>query len=107
MKLRVGDTVEVISGKDRGKRGKIEYLIPKENLVVVEKINRWKKHLKKTRQHPQGGIVEISRPIRSANAMIVCPHCGKLTRVKTQLSKDAKLRLCKKCHKTLDAEKKR
>ena len=107
MKLRVGDTVEVIAGKDRGKRGKIEHLFIKEGSIAVEKVNHWKKHLKPTKQHPQGGIVEISRPVPAANVMIVCSHCGKLTRVSMRLVGSTKVRVCKRCGKALDEEKKR
>ena len=107
MRLRVGDTVQVMAGKDRGKRGKIEHVILREEAVVVEKVNRWKKHLKPTRRYPQGGIIEISRPIRAANVMVVCSHCGKLTRVGSRLVGDRKLRICKRCGKAIDEGKTR
>lgn len=107
MKLRVGDTVQVISGKDRGKRGKVERLFIKEGSAAVEKVSRWKKHIKPTRKYPQGGIIEISRSVPTSNIMIVCPHCGKLTRVGIRIVGDHKLRICKQCGKSLDEENKR
>ena len=107
MKLRIGDTVQVLAGKDRGKRGKIERVFPQKGVVVVEKVGRAKKHLRPTRQFPQGGIIEVTRPLPAANVMVVCPHCGKLTRVAYMTMADKKLRVCKHCHKALDEEKKR
>jgi len=107
MKLRVGDLVEVMTGKDRGKRGKIEHLFLKESSVAVEKVNRFKKHLKPTRRYPQGGIVEVSRPLPASNVMVVCPHCSKLTRVGITIAGDKKMRTCKKCGKALEEGKRK
>lgn len=107
MRLKVGDTVQVISGKDRGKRGKIERVFPQRQAVVVEKVGRAKKHIKPTRQFPQGGIIDVARPLPAAKVMIVCPHCGKLTRIFYKMVGDKKLRVCKRCHKALDEKESR
>jgi large subunit ribosomal protein L24 len=105
MKVRVGDTVEVMVGKDRGRKGKIERVFPAEASVVVEKVNRVKRHLRKTRQHPQGGITEVTRPVPVANVMVLCPHCSRRTRVSMKLVGDRKVRLCRRCGKALDEKK--
>lgn len=107
MKLKIGDTVQVISGQDRGKRGKIEHLFPAKEAVIVEKVHRIKKHLKASRQFPKGGIIDMVRPVPTANVMIVCPHCGKLTRVGNKKVGDKKLRVCRLCGKSLDEVKKK
>lgn len=105
MKLRLGDTVEVMVGKDRGRRGRIEQVFPRQNLISVEKVNRFKKHLKPTRRHPRGGIVEIMRPISAANVMVVCSHCERRVRIGMKLVGEKTIRVCKRCGKALDENK--
>jgi large subunit ribosomal protein L24 len=102
MKLKVGDTVTVIAGAQRGRQGKIERVLPHQQAVVVEKVGRVKKHLKPTRRYPRGGIVEVARPIPAANVMVVCPHCGRPTRVAIRITAEKKVRVCKRCGKSLD-----
>jgi large subunit ribosomal protein L24 len=102
MRVKTGDTVEVIAGKDKGKRGKILRAIPKESRVVVEKVNLVKRHLKQTPQNP-GGIVTMEAPIHVSNVMIVCSACKKATRIgMTVQPEGGKFRTCKRCGQPLD-----
>jgi large subunit ribosomal protein L24 len=103
MRVKTGDTVEVITGKDSGKRGTILRAIPREQRVVVEKVNLVKRHTKPNQQLPQGGIVTKEAPIHVSNVMIVCRHCKKRTRVgMTFNAQGVKQRTCKKCGEPLD-----
>ncbi|MFH1577638.1 MAG: 50S ribosomal protein L24 [Candidatus Omnitrophota bacterium] len=98
LRIKRNDTVKVISGKDKGKKGKILHLFPGNKSVIVEGINLVKKHRRKTQQDQQGGIAEIPSPISTSNLMLVCKSCNQKTRVKFIISADrAKSRLCKKC----------
>ena len=102
--LRKGDQVKVMSGRDRGKTGRVLSVYPKRNAVVVEHANMIKRH---TRPNPakniKGGIVEKEAPIQVSNVMIVCPSCGKHTRVgHTQLPDGSRARSCRRCATTLD-----
>ena len=97
-KIRRNDTVQVIAGKDRGKKGKILQLFPKDNRAIVEGINLVKKHQRKTQQNQQGGITQIPLPIHLANLMIICKNCNKPTRAGfTTLKDGTKSRICRKC----------
>jgi large subunit ribosomal protein L24 len=98
-KLRLGDEVRVLRGRDRGKSGKIIAILPSEGRVVVEKLNRVKQSLKKSRAHPAGGIVEKESPLSRSNVLIVCPSCKKVTRVGIKLAGKEKVRVCKNCGK--------
>jgi large subunit ribosomal protein L24 len=98
MSIKKGDVVIILAGKDAGKQGKILRVIPKASRVVVEGINRAKKHQKPNRSLPQGGIMSIEVPIHRSNVMFVCDHCKKPTRLgKRVLDNDEKVRYCKKC----------
>lgn len=104
LKLRKNDTVEVLSGKDAGKRGKILRVIPERNRVIVQGVAFVKKH---TRPNPQknikGGIAEREAPIHASNLMIVCGECGKRTRIGAKrLADGRKARICRKCEGVLD-----
>lgn len=97
MKLKAGDKVMVISGKDAGKESRIERVYPKENRVLVEGVNTAKKHLKTNPQQPNsGGIVDRDMPIDASNVMIVCPKCGP-TRIGARIDAKGKHRTCVKC----------
>lgn len=97
MKVLRNDTVEVIAGKDRGKRGRVRTVLPKENRVVVENINIYKRHLKRGRAR-QTGIVEFEAPLQASNVMVVCPNCDRPTRVGYDNQEDGtKVRVCKHC----------
>ena len=97
MKIKKGDTVKILAGKDRGKTGKVIKVDPKSEKVIVEGLNVYKKHMRPKRQGEKGEIVKISRPMNVSNSMIVCPNCKQATRVGFRLEKDNKFRYCKKC----------
>ena len=97
MKLKKGDNVLVVSGKDRGKKAKILEVFPKERKVIIEGINTHKKHRKPRRQGQKGEVVEVAAPIDASNVKLVCAKCAKPTRVGYKLSAEKKFRVCKKC----------
>lgn len=97
MKLRSGDTVVVIAGKDAGKQGKIARVFPAKNKIIVEGVATAKRHTRPTGQTMQGGIVDKDMPIDASNVMIVCPECGP-TRIGARFDDEGrKYRVCKKC----------
>ncbi len=101
MKLRKGDKVKITAGKDKGKDGVIDRLYPKQDKVLIQGINTVKRHIKKNQELPQGGIIDMPRPLRSANIALVCPKCSKITRVGYVTEKDGKKkRVCRKCKAT-------
>lgn len=95
-KYKVGDEVQITIGKDKGKKGKIEKVIQKENKLVVANVNLYKRH-KKVSQKQRAGIFEITRPILASKVAIICPKCGKATRIGFTLDAKTKVRICKKC----------
>ncbi|MCX5706200.1 MAG: 50S ribosomal protein L24 [Candidatus Omnitrophica bacterium] len=101
-KLKKEDIVQVIKGKDRGKKGKILSLFAENKRVLVEGINLAKKHKRQTRQDQQGGIVSIEMPISIAKLMLICKHCNRPVRVALVISKDGvKARVCKACKEVI------
>ena len=95
--LRKGDTVVVIAGKDKGKRGKVLRMLYKKDRVVFEKVAMVKRHTKPSQKNPQGGIIEKEAPINETNVMLVCPKTGKPTRVGMQVLADgSRARVSKK-----------
>ena len=97
MKLKKGDTVRVITGKDKGKEGDVSRAIPSKNKVIVDGVNVARKHQKATRATMQGGIIDKDMPIPVANVAIICGSCGP-TRVGFRFEPDGtKVRICKKC----------
>lgn len=102
--VKTGDTVVVLSGKDRGKQGKVLEVSPKEGKVIVEGLNMVTKHVKPRRAGEQGGIVKTEGPMYACKVQVVCPKCGKPTRIGHKLLEDGKkVRVCKKpgCGATL------
>ena len=97
MRIKKGDTVQVLSGNDKGKKGEVLEIIPKDNKVVVKGINVRKKHIKPRKQGEEGGIIPIECAIDISKVNAVCPKCGKATRVGYSVEKDEKVRICKKC----------
>ena len=97
MNIRKGDKVEVITGKDKGKQGVVLRGIPQNQRVLVEGVNMVKKAMRSTQQNPQGGIVTKEAPIHVSNVMLICPSCGKPTRVSNKRVDGKKVRVCKKC----------
>lgn len=103
MKLRKGDKVKITAGKDRGRKGVIEKIIPKENKVLVTGINIYKKHIKAKGEGKPGGIIEIARPLSVAKAALLCPKCKQPTRIGYHSEKEKKkIRICKKCKQLID-----
>ena len=101
--VKKGDTVIVLSGKDKGKKGKVLEVSPKEQKVIVEGINMVTKHVKPRKMGDQGGIVKAEGPMYASKVMLVCPKCGKPTRIAHKFLNDgSKERLCKnpKCGET-------
>jgi len=97
-KIRKNDTVRILTGKDKGKTGKVLSVFPGENRALVQGLNLVKKHARKTREDQQGGIVQRESPVSISNLMIVCQKCGKSARVGFSfLSDGTKTRICKKC----------
>ena len=99
-KIRKDDTVEVIAGKDKGKRGTIVRVIRDKDRVIVSGVNIVKKAMRKKSQQDRGGIVEVEAPLHISNVAIVCKKCGP-TRIGYKLDGDKKFRVCRKCGDTL------
>lgn len=97
MKLIKGDTVKIISGKDRGKTGTIFRVLTDRNKVMIDGLNVVKKHSKPRRQGEKGQVVEVPRPLAASNVMIVCSSCKEPTRVGSRIDGAKKVRYCKKC----------
>jgi len=95
------DTVMVISGKDKGKTGKVLRVFSIEGRVIVERINMIKRHTRPNPQNPQGGIVEKEAPLPACKVVLVCPRCKQPTRVGRKILENSKLRICKKCGETI------
>ena len=100
--IKTGDTVVILNGKDRGKKGKIMAVSPSEGKVIVEGCNIVSKHVKPRRMGEAGGIIKAESAIYSSKVQVVCPRCGKPTRVAHKINEDgSKDRICKKCGETL------
>ena len=97
MNVKKNDTVVVLSGKDKGKRGKVLSVDPKTRKVVVEKINMASRHQKPRKQGEEGGIIQKEIPLYASKVMTVCPKCSKPTRVAHQIEGGKKVRVCKHC----------
>ena len=105
MKVKKNDTVLVLTGKDAGKTAKVLVAMPKENRIVVDGINVQKKHKKARSAQEVSSIQNQSGAIDASNVLVVCPTCGKATRVAYKVEGDKKARVCKKCGAILDATK--
>ncbi|MBM2820780.1 MAG: rplX [Candidatus Berkelbacteria bacterium] len=114
MRLKKGDQVLIIAGKDSGKRGTVDKILSKENKIMVIGINIAKHHLKPSRKNPHGGIIDKLAPFDASNAIIICPRCSNPTRVSYKITEMSvqggstrdrkKIRICKKCKESLDKE---
>ncbi len=101
--VRKGDYVTVLGGRDKGKTGRILRVIPRKGMVVVEKIGVVKKNTRPTQKNPQGGIVDMEKPIPASRVMAVCMHCKRPTRLKrTRLASGDKVRVCRHCNEQMD-----
>ncbi len=101
MKLKKNDTVKIITGKDKGKNGKILETLPKKGRVLVEGVNLYKKHVRPKNTAEKGQIITISRSINASNVMIICPACGKNAKIGYKIEGEKKSRICKKCKATI------
>lgn len=104
MNIKKGDTVYVITGKDKGKSGKVSAVYSDKNKVLIENVNIVTKHQKPKSQQDKGGIVKKPAPIDASNVMVVCPVCNKATRISHKEIDGKKARICKKCGASLDKE---
>ena len=102
LNVKKDDTVVVISGKDKGKQGKVLTAFPAEERVVVQGANMVTRHRKPRKQGEEGGRISKEGSIDESNVMLVCPKCGKATRVGHAYEGDKKVRVCKKCGKNID-----
>lgn len=101
--VKKGDTVVIISGKDKGKKGKVLTAFPKEGKIIVEGVNMVTKHTRPSQKVPQGGIIHQEAPFYSSKAMIFCPRCEAPVRIGHKFLEDnTKVRVCKRCGEVLD-----
>nr|WP_320045582.1 50S ribosomal protein L24 [uncultured Desulfobacter sp.] len=104
MRIKKDDKVKVLTGKDKGKIGKVLKVVKKTNRIVVENINVVKVHQRPSQENPQGGIVEKAMPMDVSNLMLMCNSCVKPTRVGIKQLEDGKrVRVCKKCSQQIDS----
>lgn len=100
--VKKNDLVEIISGKEKGKTGKVLKVLAQDQRIILEKLNIAKKHVKASKQNPQGGIIEIEKPMAVSNVLLFCAKCKKGVRTGVKVLKDKKVRVCKKCNESLD-----
>lgn len=101
MKIKKGDTVQILSGNDKGKTGEVLETIPTTSRIIVKGINMRKKHIKPKKQGEEGGIISVECSIHSSKANIVCPKCNKGVKVAIKKENGKKIRVCKKCGATI------
>lgn len=102
MKLKKGDQVLVTGGKDKGKKGKVDRILPGETAIVIAGVNIYKRHVKKRDEKNPGGIIEVSRPLNVGKVVLICPKCKLPTRIGySQDKKGEKTRMCRKCKQML------
>jgi large subunit ribosomal protein L24 len=101
MKLKKGDTVKIVRGKDSDKTGKVEKVFAKEAKVLVEGVNQFKRHLKARMPGQKSEIITLTKPLPVSNVMFVCPKCKKPARLGYKVLKNEKTRVCKQCGKEI------
>ena len=101
MKLKKGDTIIVTTGKDKGKKGKVDKVLPGQGTVVVAGINVYKRHRKKKDEKHAGGIIDITKPVAASKLALICPKCNQPTRVGYIVVKKEKERICRKCEQKI------
>ena len=97
MKIKKGDKVMIIAGKDRGRNGMVEKVLTKEKAVIVAGMNLYKKHVRPQKEGERGGVIEVARPLSIGKVMLICPKCGQPTRVGWKGEGKEKYRFCRKC----------
>lgn len=100
MKIKKGDKIKILLGKDRGKEGKVAFVLGKDKKVFVEGANLYKRHVRKM-QGIEGGIIDLPKPLDVSNVVLICSNCNKATRVGYKIIGDIKTRICKKCGKEI------
>ena len=100
-RIRKGDTVQAMKGKDNGKKGRVLTILVDKKKALVEGINMLKKHKRRTQQDQQGGIISIESPISLSNLMLVCKSCNRAVRVGIKITNKTKTRICKSCKEAL------
>lgn len=103
LKLKKGDNVKIVAGKDKGRDGKIEKVLVEEMKVIIPGVNVYKKHVKGV-SGVKGGIYDLPRPLPFAKVALICPKCKKITRVGFKFAGDEKVRICRKCGKEIDTK---
>jgi len=103
-RIKKGDTVKVLLGKDNGKTGAVERTLPKEGRIFVSGVNMFKRHIKKTGQN-EGGVIDVMKSMNLSNVILVCPNCKKGARVGFKIEGKVKSRICKKCGKEIKSSK--
>ena len=103
--VKKGDTVLVLSGKDKGQKGQVIQALPKKDKVIVEGINKVKRHTKPNQKAPQGGIITKEAPLQVSKVMLICPACKKATRIAKKEVNGKMVRACKKCGEVIDQTK--
>ena len=101
-RIKQGDTVQVIQGKEVGKKGKVLHVLEAEERVIVERVNFIKRHVRPSKKVPQGGVIEREASMHISNVQLVCPSCGQPVRVGVRKDGDDKVRYCKKCNVQVD-----
>ena len=101
MKIKKGDIVKIITGRDKGKSAKVIKSFPETGKVILEGLNLYKKHTKPKKQGEKGELVQVPRPLLISNVMLVCSNCKKTTRIGQRVDGDKKVRACKKCGATI------
>jgi len=104
LRIKKGDTVQVIQGKENGKRGKVLRVLAEDQRVVVERVNFIKRHVRPSQKTPQGGVIEREASIHISNVQLICPGCGQPARVGVRMEGDDKVRYCKKCNVQVDKD---
>ncbi|RJQ39878.1 MAG: 50S ribosomal protein L24 [Nitrospiraceae bacterium] len=101
--IKKNDTVLVITGKEKGKKGRVLSVMPSKDELLIERVNIIKKHMKPNKKYTQGGIIEKESPLQRSNVMLVCPRCSKPARIASAVFGDGKkTRVCKKCKEAID-----
>lgn len=101
-RVKKGDTVEVIQGKEAGKRGKVLHVLAADERVIVERVNFIKRHVRPSKKVPQGGVIEREASMHISNVKLVCPSCSQAVRVGVRMEGEEKIRYCKKCNVQVD-----
>ena len=102
MKIKKGDTVLIVTGKDKGKKGKVKECFPQEKRIKIEGLVLVKKIIRPKKEGEKGQIVEVPRKIDVSNVKLICPHCHQAVRVGYTMKNGRKVRVCQKCHQVID-----